>query len=140
LDGFGMLVPKKENFHILGTLFSSSLFPGRAPDGDVLLTTYIGGNRQPELARLQEKELVAIVMNDLQKLLGVHRDPIFIHRAFFEKAIPQYTIGYGRYKDLMDAAEQKNPGLFFAGNFRNGISLSDCISAATNLAGRISQV
>jgi oxygen-dependent protoporphyrinogen oxidase len=137
LDGFGMLVPKKENFHILGTLFSSSLFPGRAPNGEVLLTTYIGGARQPEFARLAEKELVALVMSDLQKLLGVHGDPIFIHRAFFEKAIPQYNIGYGRYKELMAEIEQKNPGLYFAGNFRNGISLSDCISSATILAARI---
>lgn len=137
LGGFGMLIPKKENFHLLGTLFSSSLFPERAPDGHVLLTSYIGGARSPELASLNESELVEIAVKDLHTLLGVRGSPTFIHRTYFPKAIPQYTIGYGKYKALLDSFELKAPGIFFAGNFRNGISLSDCITAGHEIADRL---
>ena len=133
-----MLVPKKEDIHILGTLFSSTLFPGRSPKDMVLLTTYIGGARQPELAGLSESEQVAMVLKDLQKLLGIRGDPVFIHRAFFPKAIPQYNLGYGSYKDLMNEIEAKAPGVYLAGNFRNGISLSDCITAGSEIAKRLS--
>jgi oxygen-dependent protoporphyrinogen oxidase len=137
LGGFGMLIPKKENFHLLGTLFSSSLFPGRAPAGHVLLSSYIGGARSPELASLGEGELVEIALKDLFTLLGVRGSPTFIHRTYFPKAIPQYTLGYGKYKALLDSFELKAPGIFFAGNFRNGISLSDCITAGYEIADRL---
>ncbi len=51
LDGFGLLAPQVEHRRILGTLFSSSLFPQRAPAGHVALTTFVGGSRQPALGR-----------------------------------------------------------------------------------------
>jgi oxygen-dependent protoporphyrinogen oxidase len=137
LDGFGMLIPKKEHFHVLGTLFSSTLFPGRAPKDHVLLTSYIGGARSPELAMADEAEQITFVLNDLEKILGVRGEPTFIHRKFFPKAIPQYTLGYGKYKMLLDTFEAKAPGIFFAGNYRNGISLSDCITAGQSVAERI---
>lgn len=139
LDGFGMLIPKKENFHLLGTLFSSSLFPGRTPKDHVLLTSYVGGARQPDLAMLSESEQVELALKDLRTLLGVRGEPTFIHRTHFTKAIPQYNIGYGKYKDLMDSIEAKASGLYFAGNFRTGISLSDCITAANKLAEFLSK-
>jgi oxygen-dependent protoporphyrinogen oxidase len=138
LDGFGMLIPTKENFHILGTLFSSTLFSGRAPKDTVLLTSYLGGARQPELAGLSETEQVEIVLKDLRKLLGVRGEPVFINRTFFPKAIPQYNLSYGKYKDLMNQIEVQAPGLHFAGNFRNGISLSDCITAGSEMANKLS--
>jgi oxygen-dependent protoporphyrinogen oxidase len=140
LDGFGMLIPKKENFHILGTLFSSTLFPNRTPKGYALLTSYIGGSRQPELAVLPENDLVNIVVEDLQQLLSIRSKPVFTHHVLFKKAIPQYNIGYGKYLDLLTSLEQKAQGLYIAGNFRNGISLSDCIANADKLAGKIFSV
>ena len=134
LDGFGMLIPKKENLHILGTLFSSTLFLNRAPKDHVLLTSYIGGSRSPEFASANESDQIEFVLKDLHTLLGVHGEPTFIHRTYYPKAIPQYTIGYGKYKTLFDALEAKAPGVFIVGNYRNGISLSDCITAANTIA------
>ncbi|HET9135553.1 MAG TPA: protoporphyrinogen oxidase [Candidatus Kapabacteria bacterium] len=130
LDGFGMLIPKAEGYKILGTLFSSTLFPNRAPDGKVLLTTYIGGARNPEIALLGDEQLVEVVLNDLRDLLGVTGKPTYVHRTMFKKAIPQYNVGYQKYKNEMDDFEKSNPGLYLAGNFRTGISVSDCINAA----------
>ncbi len=138
LDGFGMLIPKAEGFNILGTLFSSSLFPGRAPEGHVTLTSYVGGVRAPELALRPAKDVVAMTVKDLRTLLGVTGEPTFQHVVFYPKAIPQYEVGYGRFKDLMNGMETKAPGLFFAGHYRDGISLGDSILSGHDAADRIS--
>ena len=137
LDGFGMLVPEVEGLNILGTLFSSSLFPNRAPEGFVTLTSYVGGTRAPELALLKPSELSELVKRDLREVLGVSGKTTFEHCFLFSKAIPQYEVGYGRFKDLMNEAEAKAPGLFLAGNYREGISLSDSIVSGCRAAERV---
>jgi protoporphyrinogen/coproporphyrinogen III oxidase len=137
LDGFGMLIPKIENFKILGTIFSSSLFPKRAPENFVTLTSYVGGERQPELASLPKDELVKLVCEDLRALLGVKGEPAFKNVALYPKAIPQYNVGYGKFKDLMSEIENKARGLFFAGSYRDGVSLGDSIVSGCNAAEKI---
>ena len=137
LDGFGMLIPQVEGFAILGTLFSSSVFPNRAPAGHVILTTYIGGSRAPDLALRPADELIEMTLADLGVLLGVTGRPTFEHVAVYRKAIPQYEVGYGRFKDLMAEIEARVPGIFFAGHYRNGISLGDSIVSGDDAAGRI---
>ena len=136
-QGFGALIPKVEGFNILGTLFSSSLFPNRAPAGHLTLTSYIGGERHPELAALPEDEIVELTLQDLRILLGVKGAPTFRHCAFYPKAIPQYNVGFGRYRKLMTEIETVAPGLFFAGHYRDGISLGDSIVSGCNIAERV---
>jgi oxygen-dependent protoporphyrinogen oxidase len=137
LDGFGMLIPEKEEFSILGALFSSSLFPHRAPEGEVAITCYIGGARAPELPRETPAELVEIAVKDLRTILGVRGQPTFQHVAVFKKAIPQYNVGFAKYRALMSDMELKAPGLFVAGHARDGISLSDSIVSGHNVAVRM---
>jgi oxygen-dependent protoporphyrinogen oxidase len=136
-EGFGMLIPRIEGFKILGTIFSSSLFPNRAPAGHLTLTSYVGGERYPELASLPAEKLYEIVCEDLRVLLGVRGKPTFQHCAFYPKAIPQYNVGYGRYRALMNDIEAKAPGLFLAGHYRDGVSLSDSIVSGCNIADRV---
>ena len=138
-NGFGMLIPRVEGFKILGTIFSSSLFPNRAPAGHLTLTSYVGGERYPELASLPHEKLFALTCEDLRVLLGVKGKPTFQHCVFYPKAIPQYNVGYGRYRELMANIEQKAPGLFFAGHYRDGISLSDTIVSACKVADRVGE-
>ena len=135
--GFGMLIPKIEGFKILGTIFSSALFPNRAPSGHVLLTSYVGGERQPELAALPADKLVELVLVDLRKLLGVRGQPTFVHTKFWPKAIPQYNVGYGKFRELLNDLEAKNANLFFAGHYRDGVSLGDSIVSGVNIAERV---
>jgi oxygen-dependent protoporphyrinogen oxidase len=137
-QGFGMLIPKVEGFKILGTIFSSSLFPNRAPTRHLTLTSYVGGERYPDLASLPPEKLVALTCEDLRVLLGVNGRPTFQHTVFYPKAIPQYNLGYGRYRDTMTEIEAKAPGLFLAGHYRDGVSLSDSIVSGCNVADRVS--
>jgi oxygen-dependent protoporphyrinogen oxidase len=136
-QGFGMLIPKIEGFKILGTIFSSALFPNRAPAGHLTLTSYIGGERYPELASLPAEKLYEIVCEDLRVLLGVRGKPTFQHSVFYPYAIPQYNVGYGRFKELMSQVEQRAPGFFLAGHYRDGISLSDSIVSGINVVDRV---
>ncbi len=138
-SGFGMLIPKVEGFKILGTIFSSSLFPNRAPSGCLTLSSYIGGERHPELASLPADKLVSTVSEDLSVLLGVRGKPVFQHTMYYPRAIPQYNVGYGRFKDAMSAVEAKAPGLFLAGHYRDGVSLSDSIVSGCNIASRVAE-
>lgn len=137
LDGFGMLIPSIEGRNILGTLFSSSLFPNRAPEGTVLLTTFIGGARNPGMARRSDDELENTVHRDLQRLLGISARPLAFDLHRWEQAIPQYVLGYGRVLAAIENAEGHHHGLHLLGNYRGGISVGDCVRSAFLLADHL---
>jgi len=80
-----------------------------------------------------------LTREDLRTLLGVRGQPTFQHCVLYPKAIPQYVIGYGRYRALMQEAEQKASGFFLAGHYRDGISLSDSIVSGCNAAERVEE-
>jgi oxygen-dependent protoporphyrinogen oxidase len=137
LDGFGMLVPAAEQRRILGTIFSSSLFPGRAPEGHVLLTNFVGGARQPRLAETGDDALVDDVCSDLRDLLGLSGEPVFAKIIRWPRAIPQYNTGYGKILSAMERLEAAWPGLHLAGNYRGGIAAGQCIQNGLRLAEKI---
>lgn len=137
LDGFGLLVPEVENRAILGVLFSSTLFPARAPAGHVALTVLVGGTRQPGLARLPTEKLFATIQPDLRDLLGVTGSPVFERHTFWPRAIPQYNLGHESHLDTIAAAERAHRNLFIGGQARDGISLPACLAAGQRLAAQI---
>jgi oxygen-dependent protoporphyrinogen oxidase len=139
LDGFGGLTPAVERRESLGILFSSTLFPGRAPAGHVALTVFAGGMRQPEHARLSAPQLLERVRRDLADLVGVSGDPVFLKHSVWPKAIPQYQIGYERFLDAMARVEDAHAGLFIGGQARDGISLPDCCKSGEKLAARVAE-
>lgn len=137
LDGFGMLVPEVEDrYQILGTIFSSALFPDRAPDGHVLLTTFVGGARHPVLGRAPDDQQQAIVERDLKALLDIDGRPTFVRPVRWPHAIPQYTLGYGSVKRQIDQLEARHSALFLAGNYRDGISVGDAMHSGQDAAQR----
>ncbi len=137
LDGFGVLIPEKETMNSLGILFSSSMFPNRAPAGHVLLTAYIGGSRHCELVHTTDSELVAMALDDMRKLLGALGAPVFQNVVRIVRSIPQYNVGYGEVKDTIDRLEAESPGVFIAGNYRDGISVADCIKGGVGACGKL---
>ncbi|MDP2707910.1 MAG: protoporphyrinogen oxidase, partial [Burkholderiales bacterium] len=134
LDGFGMLIPECEHRQILGTIFSSTLFENRAPGGLVLLTSFVGGTRQPGLAQRDEPAIAGLVQSELAALLGISANPEFVRVKRWPRAIPQYTLGHAGRIGQVAAAERNFPGLFFCANYRGGISIGDCIKSADRAA------
>ncbi|HES59712.1 MAG: protoporphyrinogen oxidase [Calditrichaceae bacterium] len=137
LDGFGFLIPKIENKQILGSIWSSNIFPKRAPEGYAAFTTFVGGTRQPENGLLPDDKLEEIVLNDLNDLVGLNGKPDFIKIKKWPRAIPQYTMGYPEIQKMYSDLEEQIPGLYFAGNFRRGIGMSDSVLSAYETVNRI---
>jgi len=134
LAGFGFLVPKKEARRILGSLFSSSMFPGRAPDGIVVLTTFAGGMRNPQLPAQPDGALATLVHEELAALVGATSPPIWVDVTRLSRAIPQYNLGHADRLRPLDEAEHALPGLFFCGSYRGGVAVGDCIKSAHAVA------
>jgi oxygen-dependent protoporphyrinogen oxidase len=139
LDGFGGLVPAVERREVLGILFSSTLFPGRAPEGHVGLTLFAGGSRQPEVARLPTQQLLARIERDLRDLVGATGAPVYVNHHAWPRAIPQYVLGYERWQEQITGLENTHAGLFIGGNARDGISVPDCVKSGTRLAERAAE-
>jgi oxygen-dependent protoporphyrinogen oxidase len=127
LDGFGCLVPRKEQRRVLGVLFSSTMFEGRAGAGNALLTTFIGGQRNPELPGLAEADIAALAHAEHVALLGAREAPLFQAVTRWPRAIPQYTLGHEGRVARASAATRMLPGLFFCASWKGGVSVGDCI-------------
>jgi oxygen-dependent protoporphyrinogen oxidase len=137
LDGFGMLVPAVERRRILGVVFSSTLFPDRAPPDHVTLSVFAGGACQPEVAALEPGVLEELVLRELGDLLGVRGAPVFRAHTRWTRAIPQYVLGYERFTAVLDAIEAANPHLRFAGSYRQGVALGDALRSGLDAADRL---
>ena len=137
LDGFGLLLPSKEKKRTLGVLFSSTLFPNRTPAGKVLLSSFIGGRKDPEAAQGDDQELLDRVLGDLSPLLGIKGKPEFLRVKRWQQAIPQYEIGYLELQEKISQRLTALPGLSLNGNWRGGIAVGDCLNNGKKLAERL---
>lgn len=134
LDGFGFLVPRREQLQTLGSLFSSTLFPGRAPKDHVLTTSFIGGARNPRVLGQHQDALVTQVLKDIGPVLGVSGAPVFQQITIWERAIPQYTIGYNARLTRVRHALGQLGNIHARANWLDGISVADCIGNAREFA------
>ena len=137
LDGFGVLIPRREKRRTLGALFSSTLFPNRAPNGHKLLTAFIGGRQDPEALEMSDAELARQVQNDLTDLLGIEGQPVWQQVNRWPEAIPQYELGHLARIERLDQALANHPGLSLIGNWRDGIAVGDCLENGRGLARRV---
>jgi len=134
LDGFGFLIPSKEQRAILGTIVDSNVFPGRAPADSILLRSMVGGARTPELALLPDEQLISRVRSDLHDIVGLKAEPEFIRIFRHTRAIPQYLVGHAARLTTIDEKLQRHPGLVLTGNAFKGVSLNDCVVNAWKTA------
>ncbi|ESR57864.1 protoporphyrinogen oxidase 1 [Citrus sinensis] len=142
LKGFGQLHPRSQGVETLGTIYSSSLFPNRAPAGRVLLLNYIGGATNLGILSKKESELVEAVDRDLRKMLinPNAKDPLVLGVRVWQQAIPQFLVGH---LDLLDAAKSSlrdngYQGLFLGGNYVAGVALGRCVESAYEVASEVS--
>ncbi len=137
LDGFGFLVPQKENRTILGSIWTSSIFADRAPEGEVQLRTMVGGDGDHASAALPDDQLFDIVHADLKGILGRLGKPTMKKIYRWQKGIPQYVIGHARTLSDIERELGHFAGLYVAGNAYHGIGLNDCVKQARAVADRI---
>ena len=137
LKGFGFLAPRSEGLHLLGTIFSSALFPGRAPDGRVLLSSFIGGSFEPEVMNWSDDRVWETVCSELKRVLRADAAPEPIGLRRHQYALPQYRIGHERVVASLKSELQQAPGLFITSNYMEGASVPACIEQAERTARQI---
>jgi oxygen-dependent protoporphyrinogen oxidase len=137
VDFFGFLVPWKEGRRILGTLYDSSIFPNRAPEGYVLLRAMLGGARAPHIAMQNDEFLIRTVLSELDRLVSLKGEPDFTKVFRHEKAIPQYVVGHSEKLKAMESALSRHKGVYLAGNAYRGVALNDCVENSIKLREKI---
>jgi oxygen-dependent protoporphyrinogen oxidase len=135
-QGFGYLVPSKENENILGAVWDSSVFPSQDTNHRrTRITAMVGGAHRPDLLNLTDDQIAEIAIADLEKHTGLTRRPdvISVHRSI--SAIPQFPVGYPQTLEKLRAKlAKKMPALHLLGNNFHGLSINDCIASATQAA------
>ncbi|MFY9607714.1 MAG: protoporphyrinogen oxidase [Blastocatellia bacterium] len=139
LNGFGFLAAPSEGLNILGCVWNSSLFAGRAPEGKALLTVFIGGARNPGAARLADDELVSTAHSELQRVLGISSEPRVVAITRYERSIPQYNLGHAERVQRIESLPTRVPGLNLIGNYLHGVSTGDCIKEADRVAREVAR-
>ena len=135
-EGFGYLIPSRENRSVLGALFSSNIFEGRAKEDYILLQVMIGGARHPEIASTPKDELLKMARTEIQDILQARSAPEKEFFSFWPKAIPQYTQEYPACIEKITCELGKIRGLYLAANYVGGVSVNDCIASARLVAER----
>jgi len=137
LNGFGFLVPRLAGLKILGTVWSSSLFPNRAPSDYVQLTTFLGGATDPDTASLADSSLVDLAHRELTPVLGLKARPTVSRVTAYANAIPQYNLGHTARISTIRADLANVPGLYLVGNYLRGPAIGACIEQAQDVAESI---
>ena len=137
LDAFGVVVPAIEDRKILAVSFTSRKFPDRAPQGDVLLRTFVGGAMQPELFDAADDDMISMVHHELKSLLGMQANPKFTIVSRYERAMPQYHVGHLDRVQRIEDRLSEHHGLELAGNAYIGVGIPDSIASGYAAADRL---
>ncbi|HUO33503.1 MAG TPA: protoporphyrinogen oxidase [Candidatus Acidoferrum sp.] len=127
LDGFGFLVPRKEKTRILGTVWNTSLFPGRAPHDKVVITSFLGGAADLEMVSKSREDIAAAAREDNAKILGIEGKPLTSEVWTYSRALPQYNLGHHHAVEELRSGERETPGIFFGGNYLEGPAIGKCV-------------
>jgi oxygen-dependent protoporphyrinogen oxidase len=138
-DGFGFLISRREKRRILGTVWNSSLFPGRAPEGIVLLTSFAGGATDPDLVSRSEDQIAELVRGEVAQIMRISGAPVAQHVQRSERAIPQFNLGHTELISSLRAACADAPGIFLTGNYLGGPSIGACVDHAFATADAVAQ-
>jgi len=134
LNGFGFLVPRSAGLRVLGCVWNSSLFPGRAPEGRALLTGFVGGTTDSAVATLEPQQLPGLVHREVSPLLSIAHAPVFSNVTIWQRALPQYNLGHAGRLAAVAKACSRFPGLWLIGNYLQGPAIGSCVEQALAVA------
>jgi oxygen-dependent protoporphyrinogen oxidase len=133
LDGFGFLIPHNQNMNVLGSIWTSVIFPEQAPDGYALFRTMLGGAKNEAIVSESEDRLAAIARKELEPILGLNGEPDYEKVIKWKHAIPQYVIGHRKRLEKISLRLDEIGNIYLAGNAFTGIGLNDTIKRSHNI-------
>jgi oxygen-dependent protoporphyrinogen oxidase len=136
LRGFGFVVPRAEDRPVMATTWSSSKFDGRAPDGHVLLRSFLGRAGREAAAQLDDDEMAVVVRAELREIMGISAEPEFVQIFRWPRGMPQYRVGHVELVAHIEAAVARVPGIELAGGAYHGIGIGDCLREGAAAAER----
>ena len=136
LTGFGFVVPRAENRPVMATTWSSSKFPGRAPEGHVLLRSFLGRAGIEAAAQLDDDEMTRVVRAELREVMGIAAEPELVEIFRWPRGMPQYRVGHVDLVDRIEAGVSRVPGVELAGGAYHGIGIGDCLREGAAAAER----
>ncbi|MCH9022549.1 MAG: protoporphyrinogen oxidase [Planctomycetes bacterium] len=139
-DGFGFLVPPNQGLSILGSIWTSSIFPEQAPKGEVLFRTMIGGNRVNAVINKEERTLAGLAHEELASIMTILGNPTYEKVFVWNKAIPQYTLGHQERLERVEAGLKEPGGIYLAGNAYSGVGINDVIKRVYGIVERFRSV
>jgi protoporphyrinogen/coproporphyrinogen III oxidase len=137
LDGFGFLIPRTQGLRTLGSIWTSSIFSDRAPEGFVQFRSMLGGAGDPSVLELSDEQLWNTLRAELDPLIGIKNDPAFMRIYRWEQGIPQFKLGHRERRARIEQRVSSHPGLFIAGNAYYGVGLNDCVKMAYRVAQQV---
>jgi oxygen-dependent protoporphyrinogen oxidase len=137
LEGFGFLIPRSDGLRTLGVVWNSSLFPGRAPQGSVLLTSFIGGATDPQVVELRTEDIISMVHREIAPILSIHSQPTFSNLEIYQRALPQYNIGHTARIENLERESSSLLNLKLVGNYLRGPATGACVEQAVAVVDEI---
>jgi oxygen-dependent protoporphyrinogen oxidase len=136
-EGYGFVVPRAEGRHLLAGTWGSGKWPGRAPDGQVLVRGYVGGVGREAVLEADDDGLVHLVRAELGALAGIRGTPVHSEVHRYPVGMPQYTVGHLGRVERIRSAVAACPGLAVTGAAYNGVGIPDCIADALSTARQV---
>jgi oxygen-dependent protoporphyrinogen oxidase len=137
LDGFGYLSRQRERRDVLGAQWCSSIFPGRAPAGSVLMRALCGGWNRGDVLDWPDERLTSAVRAEMARTVGVTAAPCFCQVVRWQRAIPQYFVGHLDRVSAIEKKASEHSGLFVGGSAYRGVAINDCVEQAGLLAEKV---
>ena len=139
MRGSGFVVPRVERTPLLAATWVTSKWPGRAPEGHVLLRAFLGGGRDPHRLERSDEELIAMAQAELADTMAIAGEPLFSRLFRWTRQSPQYEVGHLARVASIERRVASIPGLFLAGSGFRAIGIPDCIADGRDTAGRAAE-
>ena len=133
--GFGALA-NQSSPDLLGILYIHSTYPDHVPQNHFLYRVLLGGELFPNISELSDEEFLERTKTHLLhlKLLAGSEKISFTKVVRYNNYIPLATVYQDNVLEALWKLEALNPGLFFAGNYIQGVAVSDCLEQASQTA------
>jgi oxygen-dependent protoporphyrinogen oxidase len=126
LNGFGLLIPRKERRALVACTWVGTKFDHRVPASHALLRCFVAGDAAPDT-----------VLEELRNIMGFSADPVFVRTSRWSRSMAQYAVGHASRIREIEERMQNHPSVHLIGNAYQGIGIPDCIRLANQTVTRI---